>query len=424
PADSGTAGRCATTCRTVTGSVAIYAARRRDGTRIARRADVLPRRDRRGSADDATRSPSGATCPQRRGSRSRFAGTGAEWLEDHPARHGATRTIPRSQSGLPARRPHVGVTDVDFGPTSFVGPFGENQYGYTRFQRGFAANYYPTLRSILMRSAGSPQEAALYNALPAEQLPTDLGAATRVIYHVAPLRALGAYQPVADPERENLGLPPGIAFNSAYSFDFDPSDGIKPKRVDFQAAALHEIGHALGFFSSVGYTEEFPGSPPSPAILDLFRFRPGVGLETFAAAPRTLSSGGEHVFFGGGPELALSTGRSNYTGGDGQQAGHWKDELFTGRYIGIMSPTFARGLHYEMTANDIEAFERIGYRMNPLPSAREAELKLDEGTMDTGALRDGALIVNRRTPSSYPATLRKLRILIPLLQNEPDPAGR
>src|SRR5581483_2036945 len=66
-----------------------------------------------------------------------------------------------------------------------------------------------------------------------------------------------------------------------------------------------------------------------------------------ASAP---ASGGEHVFFGGGPELALSTGRSNYTGGDGQQAGHWKDELFTGRYIGIMSPTFARGLHYEMTA--------------------------------------------------------------------------
>ncbi|HZS07346.1 MAG TPA: NF038122 family metalloprotease [Blastocatellia bacterium] len=348
---------------------------------------------------------------------------GTAQLEQYPEAKAAFLRAARTWESL-IQNPITVVIDVDFGPTSFVGPFGENQYGYTRFQRGFAANYYPTLRSILMRSAGSPQEAALYNALPAEQLPTDLGAATRVIYHVAPLRALGAYQPVADPERENLGLPPGIAFNSAYSFDFDPSDGIKPKRVDFQAAALHEIGHALGFFSSVGYTEEFPGSPPSPDILDLFRFRPGVGLETFAAAPRTLSSGGEHVFFGGGPELALSTGRSNYTGGDGQQAGHWKDELFTGRYIGIMSPTFARGLHYEMTANDIEAFERIGYRMNPLPSAREAELKLDEGTMDTGALRDGALIVNRLTPPSYPATLRKLRILIPLLQNEPDPAGR
>jgi hypothetical protein len=74
-----------------------------------------------------------------------------------------------------------------------------------------------------------------------------------------------------------------------------------------------------------------------------------------------LSSGGDQVFFGGGSELPLSTGRQNYTGGDNNQAGHWKDHLLTGRYVGIMDPTFEEGSRYDMTNNDRDAFELIGY---------------------------------------------------------------
>ncbi|MGH9936526.1 MAG: NF038122 family metalloprotease, partial [Blastocatellia bacterium] len=324
------------------------------------------------------------------------------------------------------QNPITVVIDVDFGTTHFGKPFREGEYGYTQFQWNFHENVYPTIRSALIRGAGSPQEAALYNSLPAGQLPTDLGANAGMIYHVAALRALGVFPPVADPEAEQntMGLPPAIAFNSAESFDFDPSDGIKPKRLDFNAAAMHEIGHALGFFSSVGNKESFPNIPLTMETLDLFRFRPGVTSETFATAPRILSSGGEHVFFGGGLELPFSTGRINRTGGDGRQAGHWKDDFFTGHYIGIMDPTFSGGFRYEMTANDLEAFDLIGYRTNPLPNPREAELKLDDGTVDTGALYNGLMVVNRLTPPAYPATLRKLRILIPFQRGQPDPAGK
>jgi uncharacterized protein (TIGR03437 family) len=349
---------------------------------------------------------------------------GTQQLEQYPEAKAAFLRAARAWEALIQNRITV-VIEVDFGPTSFGKPFKENEYGNTRFQRLVGREYYPTLRSLLIRSAGSPQEVALYNSLPAEQLPTDLGLTKAMILHIAPLRALGVYPSVADPEKENLGLPPGIAFNSATNFDFDPNDGIAPKRWDFHAAAMHEIGHALGFFSGVGINEKVPGEPPLPENPDLFRFRPGVTSETFSSAPRILSSGGEHVFFGGGPELALSTGRYDGTGGDGRQAGHWKDDGLTERYIGIMDPVFGWGRRFDLTANDRAAFELLGYRTNPLPTPGETELKLDDGTMDKGVIRDGAMIFNRLTPASYPATLRKVRILMPPPpQGQPDPTGK
>ena len=317
------------------------------------------------------------------------------------------------------------VIDVDFGPTAFGKPFKENQYGLTRFQWNFHETGYPIIRSALIGSAGSPQEAALYNSLPPARLPTDLGAATGMIYHVTAMRALGLFPPVADPVAEqSLGLPPGIAFNSVAGFDFDPSDGIEPNQVDFTAGAMHEIGHALGFFSGVGNKEAFPDVPLTPEIVDLFRFRPGVTFETFASAPRILSSGDEHIFFTGGRELPLSTGRADGLGGDGRQAGHWKDDFLTGRYIGIMDPNFLHGLRYEITANDLDAFELIGYRTNPLSNPQDTELKLDDGEWDIGLTGSGLIVFNRLTPPSYPATLRKVRILIPPFKDQPDPAGK
>jgi len=44
-----------------------------------------------------------------------------------------------------------------------------------------------------------------------------------------------------------------IAFNSSFTYDFDPSDGISGG-TDFDAVATHEIGHALGFDSDAGFS--------------------------------------------------------------------------------------------------------------------------------------------------------------------------
>src|SRR5262249_38338865 len=149
--------------------------------------------------------------------------------------------------------------------------------------------------------------------------------------------------------------------NSNFNFDFDPSDGIDSDKSDFEAVATHEIAHALGFTSRVGALELNPSTPLGIGVLDLFRFRPGVSLNNFASAQRILSSGGTQVFFGGGQELQLSTGRQDGTGGDGNQASHWKAIVFVSPPIGVMVPGIPRGLHLVITDSDVRAFDLMGY---------------------------------------------------------------
>ncbi|MFN0123290.1 MAG: SBBP repeat-containing protein, partial [Blastocatellia bacterium] len=50
-------------------------------------------------------------------------------------------------------------------------------------------------------------------------------------------------------------------------------------------------------------------------------------------------------------------------------------------------------------------------------------LTTDDGTVETGAVQDGLLIVNRLTPPRYPATLRGLRVFMAQFQGLPSPAG-
>ena len=131
-------------------------------------------------------------------------------------------------------------------------------------------------------------------------------------------------------------------------------------------ACFHEIGHALGFSSGVGFSELIPGFPPVPSVLDLFRFRPHVNLPTFGSEERVLSSGGEQVFFGLSPELEFSTGRPDGTGGDGFQASHWKLIVVNQNQppIGVMVPAFGFGERHVITNNDLRAFNAIGYSLS------------------------------------------------------------
>ncbi len=143
--------------------------------------------------------------------------------------------------------------------------------------------------------------------------------------------------PIADPdgEEDDFGKPPAIGFNSAIKFDFNAADGIDADKLDFEAAALHEIGHALGFYSSVGVS-----SSVRPSVWDFFRLRPDMDMAAFGTAERILTAGGMQAFLAGREPLALSTGNPQATIGDRRQASHWKDDLLNnGNYIGIMDPT-------------------------------------------------------------------------------------
>jgi hypothetical protein len=258
--------------------------------------------------------------------------------------------------------------DVDFGTTFFGTPFSDsNVLGATSSPQFFFAGNYPDVRQRLVNHA-SPSEAALANALPASTVPTDLGSVDTVLVTSPLLRALGALPAdvANDPPPPNDIPAPRIAFNSAFGFDFDPSDGITGNRTDFDAVAVHEMGHALGFSSEVGDKELNPSSALRVTIWDLFRFRPGTAnLNNFGTAQRILSSGGTQVQFNGGPELGLSTGKPDGTGGDGEQASHWKDDQFGGGFIGIMDPTIARNVRETMTTNDQNAIDSFGYLITP-----------------------------------------------------------
>lgn len=257
--------------------------------------------------------------------------------------------------------------EVDYGTTFFGTPFsGPNVIGATSSPQFFFPNNYPDIRNRLISHApvGS-NERTLANALPTGTVPTDRGSVNTVLVTSPLLRALGALAPNVDDDTQAID-PPRIGFNSAFGFDFDPSDGITGNRTDFDAVAVHEMGHALGFSSQVGDQELNPGDSLAVTIWDLFRFRPGTAnLGNFGTANRILTSGGTHVQFNGGDELGLSTGKPDGTGGDEEQASHWKADEQSGTFIGIMDPTIARNSREVMSANDENTIDSFGYTTTP-----------------------------------------------------------
>ena len=260
--------------------------------------------------------------------------------------------------------------DVDFGTTWFGEPFDAGVLGETSSQEIGDDSIYPDVRQALIEQASTPQETALDNVLPVEAVPTDLGSTTFVISPSANWRALGFISPTADPvgEEGDFGDPPATGFNSNFRYDFNPADGITSNTLDFNAIALHEIGHVLGFDSQTGGRELDATFPLAVSVWDLFRLRPGSTLDAFPTVQRILSSGGQQVDFSGDSELGLSTGRPDGSGGDGNQASHWKDDFFTGQVIGIMDPTLGDGEHLVITSNDLLALASFGYRLTTEPA--------------------------------------------------------
>jgi hypothetical protein len=315
---------------------------------------------------------------------------GTAQLDGFPAAKNAFVTAAnRWISLLQTNNPITIIIDVDFGPTRFGTPYPQDVLGSTGTQALGNPAGYADVRSRLITGA-SAEEMSLYNALPVSPLPTDLGSAAGASVPSALLRALGSIPAVADPagEQTAFGNPPSIGFNSNFSFDFDPSNGIDSDKIDFDAVAAHEIAHALGFASRVGTT-----APLQVSVLDIFRFRPGTTLGTFPTASRILSPGGDHMFFVGGSDIPLSTSRNDGTGGDGFQASHWKNNTFVGFVIGLMDPAIAFGERQVIGENDLLAFDRFGYvrrgGMTGAPSINSlaGRLNLDTLTL-TGSVSD------------------------------------
>jgi hypothetical protein len=298
---------------------------------------------------------------------------GTNQLENYPAAKAAFVAAAARWEAL-ISTPITIIVDVDFGTTWFGERYDTDVLGQTDSQDLGDSSIYAEVRQALVGTSISDARLALYNQLPVATVPTDLGSTNYVIAPSALWRSLGFISPVADPstEQNELGDPPAVGFNSAFTYDFDPSDGIGANQIDFDSVAAHEIGHVLGFDSNTGYRELVRNAPVAVSIWDLFRFRPGTTLDIFSTAQRILSSGGTQNFFDGSEELALSTGRPDGTGGDREQASHWKDDRLTGQFIGIMDPTLADGVRETISDKDIAALRSFGYTINTGAAANDA----------------------------------------------------
>jgi hypothetical protein len=277
------------------------------------------------------------------------------------------------------------VIDVDYGVTFFGGEF-ENGVAVITDAQVLGGNaLYPAVRDYLISGPYTPEEKSFYASLPPEAVPTDKEETAGLVASSATLRALDLISPIAHPEDElaDFGPPPAIGFNSRVKFDFDAGNGVDPDKLDFEAIALHEIGHVLGVISFVGQQEMNPAIEVQPSIWDLFRVRPD--SVSFTSTQRILSSGGEQIFYDGGAKAALSTGRPDGTGGDGKQASHWKDDNLSGRYLGVMDPTIGLGEHHFITDADLAILDAIGYRAKSVQDPTTV-VPLVSGVQQTGEM--------------------------------------
>ena len=159
-----------------------------------------------------------------------------------------------------------------------------------------------------------------------------------------------------------------VRFNSLFNFDFNNMDGVSG--MDLETVAAHEIGHALGFISTVDTIDflinEGMTGTVAPRLLDLFRFgsdaNPSSAAE-FMTFDRDLRPGETAFTDDVDNEFAMSEGFFN---GDGRQASHFKDDSF-GPHIGVMDPTLAFNTVFTVGVADLRALDLIGYDYMPIP---------------------------------------------------------
>lgn len=355
---------------------------------------------------------------------------GTQQLESYPeAKAVFIRVASRFESFLKANLytpPSSPITavEVDFGPSWFGVPYQtSSQIGVTAIAPDGIVAVAP-FDIIFSGVSDSLQQIAVHNALPFP-IKTDFGETVSLSWTYPVFQSLFPGSPIS-PQQDSA-----IGFNSTIKFDFDPNDGIDADKLDFEAAVTREMARVMGFISNVGDRELNPAPQPGPlgpitadpAVLDLYRFRPGVTMENFTDVTRVLRSGGEQIFFTGDAELPLSTGRPDGTGGDGRPAGHWKDDELTGQYIGIMDPTLSPGLRAGITANDLIALGYFGIGIRSGTDVMEV-LSHDDNSREETLPPAGALVVNRFTPSRYPFTVQSVRAQLPQPADGSTPVGQ
>ncbi len=162
-----------------------------------------------------------------------------------------------------------------------------------------------------------------------------------------------------------------IMFNSQMmSFmDTDISNGISSDKPLLLSIVIHEIGHLLGFVSSVDDVDRNQSAIFYPTILDLYRFNQFDNVDNMESERMAKNSEEYHYYVNPFNNLDGFNRKSNLMSrgifnGDGSQASHWEDDAITQEYMGIMDPSLRRGIYEQFTMRDIVAFRNLGYKPN------------------------------------------------------------
>jgi hypothetical protein len=153
-----------------------------------------------------------------------------------------------------------------------------------------------------------------------------------------------------------------IQFNNAIPWDYDRTDGIPADRIDFLSVALHEIGHALGFFSGTDSQDSNPSDIVHPNTLDLWRFAETGSTHSLASDTRFMKSGAAEYYDSVYPNRSFARGKLLYDSlcgctGHLCQASHWRDRLLNQ----LMDPTEDWGGSKDIHEDDLHALSYIGY---------------------------------------------------------------
>lgn len=162
-----------------------------------------------------------------------------------------------------------------------------------------------------------------------------------------------------------------------WSYDFTRSAPIASNKLDFLSTAMHEIGHLLGFVSSVDdpgwlfnastaynageltgdYEKQIKNRADNAMPLDLFRFNyntasdnPDLSYGALGGMKGFSIDGGETII------AAFSQGANTQLSGDGEQASHW----IAGTKA-LMAPTLTVGTRIDINSLDLRALDVVGW---------------------------------------------------------------
>lgn len=152
-----------------------------------------------------------------------------------------------------------------------------------------------------------------------------------------------------------------MQYNTDFTFDWDPSNGISGGTICFQSVAVHETGHALGFTSAADFR------PNDIEALDIYRFQNtddggDYNPDTYSEFQTTARMVDKDAAGGSNDDVISDIISAEHRMSDGTpyQCSHFKQ----GAVYAIMQPAFSYGQTYYpnfLRTPDIDMFDAIGW---------------------------------------------------------------